>query len=105
MRKIALASLFVVGLTVAAPANARNWVSVSTGRWVDRDSIRREGVIAYFTSTVWFDGVPPDDGGVLSKAYNCASNLLYSAQLGPGDPRGMVLDPAEAAPYRDLLCR
>lgn len=123
MRKIALASLFVIGLTVAAPADARNWVRIGEG-WVDRDSIRRAGNIVYFDMAGYIfhlEGVPPtiglpdqpgvDETGdgdqwVRTEAYNCRTHLAGSVgQNGGIDPFfSFPVERDEAAVVSALLC-
>jgi hypothetical protein len=123
MRMIALVSLVALGLTVAAPAEARNWVRIRDG-WFDRDSVRRAGDLVYFDTAGVIDteaGAPPailpdqpraddldfnGDPGP-PRAYNCRTRVLSIVNEN-GRIEAMFnqqLSHDEAAVFARLLCR
>ena len=123
MRKRAIASLLVIALTLAAPAQARNWVRISDG-WFDRDSIRRAGDLVYFdvvgileTEAGAAPAILPDQPGadeigadeeyVQARAYNCRSRVLsIVVENGRIEPVwNRELEGNEAAAFSRLLCR
>ena len=100
----------VLGLALAAPAEARNWVSIPGGYWVDRDSIRRDGALAYFYGA-WTgpDRLPGEVSTGTTYAYNCRTRFLYGVQDGrlvaPGRSRtASEVSRADAGVYAGLLC-
>lgn len=107
LRAVALPVTAIAMIGLASPAVARTWISVGSGYWIDRDSIRRQGDLVYFNLN-WNDparGAPESNDSGSDKVYNCATNHVYSAEAGPSDAGGGVLTGASAAEYSNILCR
>ena len=99
-----------MGLALAVPVEARNWVSTTGGYWVDRDSVRRDGDIAYFFQT-WTprDRLPGEVSTGATYAYNCRTRFLYGVQDGRLVAPGLSSTPSEVSSadaklYSSLLC-
>ncbi|HYD11826.1 MAG TPA: hypothetical protein VEC11_03165 [Allosphingosinicella sp.] len=111
MRRASI-SLFVLALAaVAAPAAAKNWVTLDYqlgrgGQWLDRDTVRRDGDIVRFEASRRLGNrVYPDDNTPgIPQAYNCRTKTLHPVRDGAlGE--GRRLEGSAAIPYDLVFCR
>ena len=85
MKRVPLWILGIALSAIAVPAAAKNWVTLDYqlgrgGQWLDRDTVRRDGDLAYFEASARLGNrVYPDDRTPgIAQAYNCRTRVAGS---------------------------
>ncbi|HEV2817434.1 MAG TPA: hypothetical protein VGW40_09480 [Allosphingosinicella sp.] len=111
MRLAPLLTLALSLSAIAAPAAAKNWVTLDYqlgrgGQWLDRDTVRREGDLVYFEASARLGNrVYPDDRTPgIAQAYDCRTRMLHAVRDGALAP-GRILTGSAAIPYDLIFCR